>query len=114
MALLTKKCEVCGAKINKLGSWLNIYLLKTGDKTIKCLKCGTEYKVNKIISFIGSFYWWGGPWLFSILGLVYFLDSFKLNLGGEVWLYAVVIYTTIEFMVMVLLPLKKIENKNEE
>ncbi len=43
MNLLTKKCEICETKINKLQSLWNIYYLKAGIK-LKCPKCNTKYK----------------------------------------------------------------------
>jgi hypothetical protein len=52
--------------------------------------------------------------MLSILGLTLLIWEFNKDLGGEVWFYAVAIYVAIEFFMMVLLPLKKIENKNEE
>jgi len=111
MSLLYKKCEVCGTDINKLQKWWNIYILKTGAK-LKCSNCGTEYKTNKVIGFIGSLYVWVWVWVIPILLLVKFIDSFTFNLGIEVWLYAFILYTTMELIIAVILPLNKIENKN--
>ncbi len=111
MSLFYKKCEVCGTQINKLQSWWNIYALKAGEK-LKCPKCKTEYKTNKFISFVGQAYEFFGP-LIAILFIVSFLDSFHLKLGGEVWLYAFIIYSVIELIVMVILPLNKIETKEQ-
>ncbi|DAB32008.1 MAG TPA: hypothetical protein CFH79_06055 [Sulfurospirillum sp. UBA11407] len=112
MNLVYKKCDVCGTNINKLQSWWNIYMLKTGVK-LKCPKCETEYKTNKFIGFIGSWYSFI-LWIIPIFFIVHFLDSFNLHFGIEVWIYAVVLYSIIEFIVMVILPLKKIENKEGE
>jgi hypothetical protein len=110
---LYKKCEVCGTNINKLQNWFNIYLLKTGIK-LKCPNCETEYKTNKFISFIGNFYTWSGISLFVLLGCTVMLDKlFKKNFGGEVWLYAFIILSIVNFIVMVILPLNKVENKKE-
>ena len=111
MSLFHKECELCGTQINKLQSWWNLYALKAGRK-LKCPKCKTEYKTNKFISFLGQVYAFFGP-LIAIFFIVSFLDSFRLKLGGEVWLYAFIIYSVIELMVMVILPLKKIENKEQ-
>lgn len=108
MNLLYKECEVCGAKINKFQSWWNIYALKAG-KTIKCSKCNTDYTTNKFISLISKLYSFWGPLIFVVF-IVSFLDSFKFHLGGEVWLYAIILYNLIELLVMVVLPLKKIES----
>jgi predicted RNA-binding Zn-ribbon protein involved in translation (DUF1610 family) len=109
MRFLYKKCEVCGVEINKLQKWWNIYMLKAGT-SLKCPHCGTEYKTNNIISIFGSWYSFLG-WIFPMLLIVYFLDSFKLDLGIEVWLYAFFLYSLMEFLVMVILPLKKIDIK---
>lgn len=109
--LFYKKCDVCGTDINKLQKWWNIYILKAGAK-LKCPNCETEYKTNKVIGFVGSLYVWFWIWVIPILLLVRFIDSFKLNFGIEVWLYAFIVYSTIELIVAVILPLKKIENKN--
>lgn len=110
MRLLYKKCEVCGTDINKLQSWWNIYMLKTGAK-LKCSNCGTEYKTNKVIRYIGSVYVWFWLWVLPIFYLVKFIDHFHLDLGIEVWLYAICLYSLFELLLMVFLPLKKIENK---
>jgi len=112
MSLLYKKCEVCGADINKLQKLWNIYTLKAGIK-LKCQNCETEYKTNKVIGFIGSLYVWVWVWVIPILLLVRFIDSFRLNLGIEVWLYALFLYSLLELLVMVLLPLHKIDIKNK-
>lgn len=108
---LYKKCEECGTDINKLQSWWNIYFLRVGSK-LKCPNCGTEYTTNKFISILGkiSLFW---IWIIPILFIVKFIDSFKLHLGIEVWLYAFMILSIIEFMVMVILPLNKVEDKKE-
>jgi hypothetical protein len=114
MDLLTKKCDVCGTKIKKLNHWWwDIFSLKEG-RIIKCSKCGTEYNTLKIVQFFGRPYGWFYIWMLSILGLTLLIWEFNKDLGGEVWFYAVAIYVAIEFFMMVLLPLKKIENKNEE
>ncbi|MFZ2969309.1 MAG: hypothetical protein WA080_09685 [Sulfuricurvum sp.] len=111
MSLRYKKCEICETDINKLQSWWNIYTLKAGAK-LKCPKCGTEYKTNKALGFIGSLYVELWVWVIPILLLVEFIDSFRLNLGIEVWLYAFILYSTMELIIAVILPLNKIENKN--
>jgi len=107
MSLLTKECEVCGTKINKLQKIWNIYALKAGKK-IKCPKCITEYETYKIISLFGGLYSFFGP-LIAILFIVTFIDSFNFNLGVEVWLYAWIIYSIIELVIMIILPLKKVK-----
>lgn len=110
MSLLYKKCSSCGTKINKLQSLKNIYFLKAGER-INCPNCNIQYKTNKLISFIGSFYTWGGIWLLLIFLIVSFIDSFHYKLGIEVWLYALLINTIFEFILMLFLPLNKITNK---
>ncbi len=112
MNLLYKKCEVCETKINKLQHWWYIYTLKAGSK-LKCPKCTTEYKVNKFIGYIGDWYSFL-LWIVPILFIVNFLISFEFISGVEAWLYAIIIYSLIEFMVMVILPLNKVENKQGE
>ena len=116
-SLFYKKCEECETNINKLQSWWNIFLLKTGTK-LKCSNCGTEYKTNKIISFFGNIYAWSGISLFVLflctsLFWEIFEKVFNKKFGGEMWIYTFIILSVIEFMVMVILPLKKIENKKE-
>ena len=111
MNLLNKKCEECGTNINKLQSWWSIYTLKAGTK-LKCSNCGIEYKTNKFISFFGKIYLFFWIWILPYLLIVKFIDSFNLHLGIEVWLYAFIILSIIEFIVMVKLPLKKIKNDN--
>ncbi|MCK9336648.1 MAG: hypothetical protein M0P43_02330 [Arcobacteraceae bacterium] len=105
--LFYKECEICGTRINKFQNWWNIYMLKSGIK-LKCQNCRTEYKTSKLISIIGSFYSFLA-WIIPIILLVSFIDSFKLNLGIEVWFYAFILYSLIELIVMVFLPLFKIE-----
>ena len=112
MNLLYKKCEECGTNINKLQSWWNIYALKAGTK-LKCSNCGIEYKTNRIISFFGKIYLFFWIWILPYLLIVKFIDSFNLHLGIEVWLYAFIILSIVEFMMMVILPLNKVENKKE-
>lgn len=117
MSLFHKKCEECGTNINKLQSWWNIYYLKAGTK-LKCSNCGTEYKTNKFISFLGNIYAWSGISLFVLflctsLFWEIFEKVFNKKFGGEMWIYTFIILSVIEFMVMVILPLKKIENKKE-
>ena len=111
-SLFYKKCEECETNINKLQSWWNIFLLKTGTK-LKCSNCGTEYKTNKIISFFSNLYLFFWIWIIPILLIVKFIDSFKLHLEIEVWVYSFMLYSTFELIIMVFLPLKKIENKKE-
>ena len=111
MSLLYKKCDVCGTNINKLQSWWNIYMLKAGRK-LKCPNCGSVYKTNKIISFIGSFYSFLA-WIIPLLFISSFLDSF-MHLGIiENFLYTGILYSIIELIVMVILPLKKVEDKEK-
>lgn len=110
MGLFHKECDVCGKRINKFQNFVNVYLLKTGIK-VKCANCNTEYKTNKAISSLAYFYTWGGLWLAPLILIVYLIDSFELDLGFEVWLYALIIYTIFEFIVMVYLPLKIIDDK---
>ena len=110
MGIYTKKCDVCEEEMNKLSSLSNIYFLKTGVE-IKCLNCDTSYKTNKIIAFLFFFYTWGGLWLAPLFLIVYLIDSFNFNFGFEVWLYAFLIYTIIEFFIMIYIPLKKNEEK---
>lgn len=112
MSLFHKECEVCGADINKLQKLWNIYMLKAGAK-LTCPNCKTEYKVNNTISIVGSWYSFIG-WIFPIFFIVSFIDSFKINLGIEVWLYAIFLYSLIELLVMAILPLNKIQIKNKE
>jgi hypothetical protein len=116
MALLHKKCDVCGTKINKLQSFWNIYTLKTGKKLI-CPKCSTEYKTNKVISFFGSLYTWGSV---SIIVLIIFTSTLwnfleknlNIKIGIEVWLYALIILSILELFVMTIIPLKQVKNKD--
>lgn len=114
MDLLHKNCDVCGTKINKLQSWWNIYTLKTGTK-LKCQNCGTEYKTNRIIGFIGYFYTYSGISIFVLFMYTTILWNlfdklFQNKFGGEMWIYTFVILSIIELMVMVVLPLNKVEN----
>lgn len=109
MSLFYKKCEECGTNINKFQNLWNIYTLKAGTK-LKCSNCGAEYKTNKIISIFSSLYSFFGP-LICIFFIVIFLDKFQLHLGIEVWLYAFVLYSFFELIVMLILPLRKIDNK---
>ena len=108
---LYKKCEVCGTNINKLQNLFNVYFLRVGAK-LKCPNCGTEYKTNKFIIILGeiSLFW---IWIIPILLIVRFIDSFNLHLGIEVWFYAFIILSIVEFMGMVILPLNKVEDKKE-
>ena len=117
MSLFYKKCEVCGTQINKLQSWWNIYALKAGEK-LKCPKCKTEYKTNKFISFFGSFYAYSGVSIFVLFVCTsvfweLFEKLFQKKFGGEIWIYTFVILSLIELVVMVILPLKKIETKEQ-
>ncbi|RXI35850.1 hypothetical protein CRU99_13740 [Malaciobacter mytili] len=112
MNFLTKKCEICEIELNKLQSLWNIYALKTGAK-LKCPKCNTEYKTYKIISFFGGVYSFFGP-LIAIFFIVRFIDSFHFSLGLEVWVYAWIVYSILEFILMIFLPLRKIEEKIKE
>ncbi len=109
MSLFYKECEECGTKINKLQNIWNMYLLKTG-KEIQCPNCGSRHKTYKIISFIGLIYSGFFIWILPILLLVSFIDSFHMRLGVEVWLFALILYSVLELAVMVVLPLKKVEN----
>lgn len=116
MSLFHKKCKKCETSINKLQSWWNIYTLKAGTK-LKCENCGTEYKTNKFISILGSLYTWSGISLFVLfICTTIFWDIFEnlLNkkIGGEIWFYTFIILSIIELIVMVFLPLNKVENKN--
>lgn len=113
MSKLYKKCEVCGTDINKLQHWFNIYLLKTGIE-LTCPSCGTEYKTNKVISIIGYFYTWSGVSLFVLLWSTVMLDKlFKKDFGIEAWIYAFIILSIINFLIMLILPLNKVEDKKE-
>jgi hypothetical protein len=112
MSLLYKKCEVCGTDINKLQKWSNIYMLKTGAK-LKCPHCESEYRTNKAIGIFGSWYSFIG-WIFPLFFIVSFIDSFKLDLGIEVWIYGFLLYSVLELLLMLILPLNKIEIKNKE
>lgn len=109
MNLLYKKCEKCGIKINKINTIGDIFNLKSG-RIIICTKCGSKYKTLKVIQLLGKLYNWFIIWMLSILLIVRFIDSFNFNLGIEVWFYAIIIYIIIEFIIMGLLPLKKILN----
>lgn len=118
MSLLTKECEVCGTKISKLQSIWNIYLLKTGVN-IKCPNCNSEYKTYKIISFFGSFYTWSGAsFLVFIITVPIFWDFleniFNLKLGVEVWIYTFIVLSLVEFIIMLVIPLKKIVNNTRD
>lgn len=113
MSLLYKKCEVCGTKINKLQSIWNIYLLKTG-RELKCPNCETLYKTEEGIYQIGGFYTRSGISLFVWLLMTHFIDSFGLKLGGEVWLYSFIILSLLEFIIMLIIPLKKIEDEKKD
>ena len=118
MSLFYKKCEVCGTQINKLQKWRNIYTLKTGNK-LKCPKCGTEYKINDFMGFIGSFYAYTGLSIivFLMCALAFrplFEKVLQRKVGDEIWIYTFVIFLLIELAIMVILPLRKIENKKQE
>jgi hypothetical protein len=117
MSLLYKKCEVCETDINKLQKWWNIYMLKAGAK-LKCQNCGTEYKTNKPISIFGAFYTWSGISIFVLIIATAsiwksFEKIFDRQFGGEIWLYTFFIYSLMELLVMVVLPLNIIKNKEE-
>jgi len=91
-------------------------MLKTGAK-LKCSNCGTEYKTNKVIGFVGSFYTWSGVSIFVLLIFTsilwnFFEKFFDKKFGTVIWLYAFIVLSVIEFIVTVILPLNKIENKN--
>lgn len=115
---LYKKCEECGTDINKLQHWFNIYLLKTGIK-LKCPNCGAEYKTNKFISFMGNLYTYSGISIFVLIICIpifwdIFEKIFKKNFDGiEMLFYTFIILSIVDFMVMVVLPLNKVENKKE-
>ena len=112
MGFLTKKCEVCGNEINKLQKFRNIYLLQAGE-ILECENCKTKYKVNIFISILGNLYIWGGAWLFSLLFITIFVGNLNIvDFGLEVWLYAFIIHTIIEFIIMGILPLKKYNKKD--
>ena len=114
MSLLTKECEVCGTKIRKLQSIWNIYLLKTGVN-IKCPNCNLKYKTYKSISFFGSFYTWSGAsFLVFIITVPIFWDFleniFNLKLGAEVWIYTFIVLSLFEFIIMLVISLKRTVN----
>jgi len=113
---LTKNCEVCGTKISKLQSIWNIYLLKTGV-SIKCPNCNSEYKTYKVISFFGDFYTGGASFLVFIIVLPtfwsFFENIFNSKLGIEVLVYTFVALSLVEFVIMLIIPLKKIDNTKE-
>ncbi|ARE80285.1 hypothetical protein CHELV3228_0669 [Campylobacter helveticus] len=51
---LYKKCEVCGAKINKLQNISNIFLLGFG-KELLCKNCKAKYRANSLFIFCIAF-----------------------------------------------------------
>ena len=109
MSLLYKKCEECGTKINKINIIWDIFNLKSG-RLIICQKCGSKYNTLKIIQLFGKPYNWFIVWMLSILLIVRFIDSFNLNLGIEIWFYSIIIYIILEYLVMSLLPLKRLND----
>lgn len=102
MSLSYIKCEECGTNINKLQNGWNLFLLKAGKKII-CPNCKSEYKVNNIISFIGTYYSW---LLLSYISISILLPGQKLYL-----LYLISICIVLEFLIMSFLPLKKVTNE---
>lgn len=115
MSLFYKKCEECGTNINKFQNLWNIYTLKAGTK-LKCSNCGSEYKTNKIISIFGAFYTYSGLSLLVLfISTSIFWDIFdklfKREFGGEMWFYTFIILSIIELLVVLILPLRKIDNK---
>jgi hypothetical protein len=98
---LYKKCEACGTKINKLQSWWNIFLLKIGGK-VTCPNCKSEYRTTKLFSYLGKYYTW-------ILLLTIYNESYLIKSSFYV-LCLIIIYILVEFIIMINLALKKIEN----
>ena len=70
-----------------------------------------RYKTNNIISFFGKIYLFFWIWIVPILLVVKIIDSFKLHLGIEVWLYSFILYSVIELIVIVVLPLNKVKKE---
>jgi len=111
--MLSKKCKKCNTPIQKISNFFDIFTLKSG-RIIKCPHCHTQYQTNKIIRVIGKIY---NELLIQIpiliILIVLALDTLKFNLGGEVWLYSIVLYILMEFIIMSILPLKEIKNGEE-
>ncbi len=118
MNFLTKKCEICETKINKLQSLWNIYALKAG-KRLKCPKCNTEYKTYSIISFFGFFMGGEASFFFLLVLSVtvpfIFEKFFNIDFGWvESWILAFISLNILEFFLMVILPLRKIKEERKE
>lgn len=106
MSLLTKECEVCGAKISKLKNWHRLISI---DLT-RCHNCKREYTLSKWFKWIIDVHSLGFIWIILI---VIILDKVFNNLGIEVWFISLIIYLLIKFLIALLIPLKLVENKKE-
>lgn len=111
MCLLTKKCENCGTKINKLYDKKNIILLKIGLGSMECPRCSTKYTVSKILAWIFMCYTCGYGWVISLFLLATAYNISGVTSGNEVWFFVLPTYFIIEFIIMLLIPLKPIEEE---
>ena len=72
-------------------------------------------KTYKSISFFGSFYTWSGAsFLVFIITVPIFWDFleniFNLKLGAEVWIYTFIVLSLVEFIIMLVISLKRTVN----
>ena len=110
MNILTFKCKVYGTDVKRLNGFEDIFTLKSG-RIIECAQCKTLYQVPKIYWFVGKIYDLLTLWGFiSFWIIVFLLNELHFNLGGEIYLYAAIIYISLEFIVMTILPIRKIKD----
>lgn len=109
--MINKKCKKCNTSISKISNFWDIFTLKSG-RIIECPTCQTRYQTNKTIRIFGKIYNnFSTQFPILFLVIVFSLYGLGLNLGGEAWLYSIGIYFFIELIVMMIIPLKEINDE---
>jgi hypothetical protein len=108
------KCENCGRRIKKLNHFKDIFSIKEGH-LITCDTCKSNYQVHNglttLFKIYNTFMWGLMPLNFLIIAYVL---GVYFNVKGLFLLTSVsiFIYFTIELILTLFLPLKKVVNKD--